>query len=368
MPKPRRKKPTALGVHIFAGGFTCGVKQAGFNVLAHLEETNYGVSSAKLNWPDLEIRIGQENWRPEDFQGKVDFLYSNPPCAIFSTAGISTTQGPDAWRSDPRLDYWHHAFTTFETIGPKVFALESVCQAYTKGREEIDNFTKRSLALGYSIKHIMVDAKWTKIPQSRKRFFFIAHSPELLLNLSFSFESPLTVIEVLRRVKYPGYITRHDTGANFAQWIKHTLAGGKLRESFDRLAENKTIVKGRMKGRPGFMWCRLPRDGQMGSFTGDTFTHPVKNRFVGVEEMKALCGYPRSFKVDGNPRGHASLLARAVLPPVGKWLGKTVIEALKQKRKSDWPLQVLFVDLRKPDIPIVDFTYQYQRGKSCQNQ
>ena len=70
-----KRKPTALGVDIFAGLFTCGVKQAGFEVLGHLEHGNYGVKSALANYPKLDIRVGYDNWEPERFKGKVDFIY-----------------------------------------------------------------------------------------------------------------------------------------------------------------------------------------------------------------------------------------------------------------------------------------------------
>ena len=358
MPKKKRR-PTALGVHIFAGGFTVGVKQAGFRVLGHLEDTEYGVSTARLNWPRLDVRVGKENWQAKEFSGKVDFLYSNPPCAIFSAAGISVTRGPDAWREDPRLSCWHRAFGVFETVRPKVFALESVCRAYTKGREVVDDFTRRAVELGYSVQHVLMDAKWTGIPQSRKRFFFVAHRPETRLKLNFDFDRPPTVEEVIGLVKDPGHVVSHDTGANFAQWIEHTLPGKSLRESFNRLVKDKTVVNGRVKGRPGFMYYRLPRDGQMGPLTGDVFAHPTKNRFIGVEEMKVLCGYPETFQLDGNPRGHASLLARAVLPPVARWLGKRVRLSLVQPMNRSHE-SVKMTDLRKPDGLYKDITAEYE--------
>ena len=51
------RKPTAVGMHIFAGGFSVGVQQAGFEVACHLETSAYGVQTARDNlkipvfWP-----------------------------------------------------------------------------------------------------------------------------------------------------------------------------------------------------------------------------------------------------------------------------------------------------------------------------
>lgn len=40
----------ALGCYIFAGGFSIGVKQAGFDVLGHVEAGNYGVQTFIKNF------------------------------------------------------------------------------------------------------------------------------------------------------------------------------------------------------------------------------------------------------------------------------------------------------------------------------
>lgn len=350
-------RPVALGIHIFAGGFTLGVKQARFQTLGHLENTKYGVSTAKLNWPQLDIRIGEENWRAEEFTGKVDLLYSNPPCAIFSTAGISTTRGSNGWRYDPRLQYWYQAFSVFEVIKPKVFALESVCQAYTKGRKLIDNFTQKCLATGYSVQHILMDAKWVGVPQSRKRFFFIAYKPWFSLEFRFDFSEPPTVGETLETVNDPGNINYHNKGANFAQWISKTPQSGKLRQTFDKFYSEQRSGKG--SGRPGFMYSRLRSDCQMGTFTGDMFSHPVKNRFLGINEMRVLCGYPLDFELVGTKGQQPSLLARAVLPPVGKWLSTAVKKVIQQPRQKYCQPTVTLVDLRKPFGIYSDLTQEY---------
>lgn len=77
---------TALGVHIYAGGFTVGVSKH-FEPLGHLEEgkIGYGAPSAKLNFPHLPMISGVENWKPfiQDLRsrrGVPDLVYCNPPC------------------------------------------------------------------------------------------------------------------------------------------------------------------------------------------------------------------------------------------------------------------------------------------------
>src|SRR5260370_23897113 len=83
----RMSARTALGVYIFGGGFTVGVKRAGFRVLGHLEDGPFGVSTAKRNHPELSghIHTDPASW-PLDQFGMVDFVYGNPPCAPWSQA------------------------------------------------------------------------------------------------------------------------------------------------------------------------------------------------------------------------------------------------------------------------------------------
>jgi len=74
-----KKQPTALAGDVFAGLFTRGVVDAGFKVIGDLEHSGYGSKTAQLNFPGIPIRIGPHTWRPEDFTGRVDFMYCNPP-------------------------------------------------------------------------------------------------------------------------------------------------------------------------------------------------------------------------------------------------------------------------------------------------
>lgn len=362
---PKRKKqpvddrPTAFGVHIFAGGFTCGVKQAGFNVLAHFEDTDYGVATAKANWPDLRICVGKENWSLSEMVD-VDFMYSNPPCSIFSLVGITRTKGREAWRSDPRLDCWYRAFESMFELEPKVFALESVCQAYTKGRPVVDEFTIKCFNMGYSIAHVFEDAVWTGIPQHRKRFFFIAYKPQLnmLKYLKFDYGNMTTVGDALRLIKDSG---PHGNDANGMTVVSKARPGDKLCDVFNEMnGLDGSFTKGkRVKGRVGFTRFRLDMDSQMGGFIGNFYMHPTEPRFLGINEMKAVCGYPQEFimadiKFDSdsaNNRGaadrYAQHLCRAVMPPVGKWLAEAVKSALNDVNPNN-KQHVVFLDLRTP--------------------
>lgn len=352
-------RPTAVGAYIFAGGFTLGV-QDHFEILAHLEGSGYGVDVARKHWPNLPIYIGRAAWPVEDLRKRgVDFLYANPPCAIFSAMGIRTTRGAEGWKTDPRLGCWLETFGLLEGLRPAVWALESVTQAYTTGRPLIDELTRRALLLGYSVTHLLIDASWYGLPQRRKRFFLVCHRAARLSIRSLNWAPPPTVGEVLAEVASPGEIVP-------AGWpdalVRETRPGEGVSSAWERMnpPETRTIgSRGQTVGRPSFKDQRLRLDRTMGAYLGDAYLHPVEHRKIGISEAKALCGYPENFELLGPVSGQGSLLARAVMPPVGRWLADTASRTLHAPDAAWSERTVTLVDLREPDRPPVDLTGLY---------
>jgi DNA (cytosine-5)-methyltransferase 1 len=357
--------PTAIGCYIFAGGFTTGVKQAGFDILAHLEGDSYGVSTAKLNFPGMPIYVGTKNWPLSELAGKVDFIACNPPCSPWSANG-KRSQGRDvrgmgAWRSDPRVACWGDCFEAFRAIGPRALAIESVCPVYTDGRDMIDDYTRKALMLGYSVTHLLIDAQHSGIAQSRKRFFFVAHRP-VRLAITRGNEAPaLTVEEVLAEVADPGWVI--PTSKTHLPLMDAMRPGDSLAATWERvtLPENKVRgPNGKMTGKPFASNRVLPLDRTMGAFTGNTLYHPTDKRALGIEEAKAMCGFPPEFQLAEPKSGWWALLARGVMPPVGAWLARAVLETLRLPDGGWADRCVTRLDLRK-DIGSepVDLTSEY---------
>lgn len=357
-----RKRLTAVGCHIFAGGFTVGVRQAGFDVLCHLENTEYGVATAKANFPDLPIYVGEDSWPLANLAGKVDFIYCNPPCAPWSMMGPRTTRGSGAWRDDPRLSWWRQAVRLLTSLRPSVWACESVTQIYSTGREFVDEMTLAAMEASYSVTHLLLDAKWAGIPQSRKRFFLLCHRSPSMLGLSFDWRE-VTVRETLSRVADPGYFRPFRSDLKAA--LQKTAVGGRLVTTWEQINPGFTHrrnARGHVRGRPSFQDCRLPLDGAMGAYVGDKVYHPTKHRLLGINEAKAVCGYPLDFELVGRQGPElGSLLARAVMPPVGRWLAKAV-KATAAAAARTGPATVLLVDLRQPPGSRKDLTPYYARA------
>lgn len=328
-------KPKALGVYIFAGGFTQGLKKH-CQVLAHLEDEPYaGTETSLLNHPNVPIyfRHGAHTWPDaEKFQG-VDLIYANPPCAIVSPIGRSMKNGADNWRTDPRLSCWTRTFDLIR-LKPKMMVIESVpsMASAKKALPFILDLAREARRRGYCSTLMHHDGGLFGLPHHRKRFFFIVHKTKLTWPKVTKRKVP-TVGEVVGQVTDPGYATPM---AKDHVKVYHALKIGKVRDGnggfypkYERFKtawcrifnEPATGPCGR-KGRPLFMHTRLHTHRPMNAFVGNYYFHPTSPRHLGVNEMKALCGYPVTYKIAARPGKTATLLAQAVLPPVGEWVGK----------------------------------------------
>lgn len=351
-----KKELKGLGVDIFAGGFTVGVKKH-FNVVAHLEENDYGVATAQHNFPDLPIHIGEENWPLDVLKAMdLDFVYGNPPCAAWSVAGYTKTRGPDKWKTDERVNCTLKHFSLIEKLRPKVWAWESVVQAYTKGNEFVKELEDRALALGYSVTYLLHNAEWLGLPQTRNRFFMICHNIRLPIPAP-NWAPPPTPGEVLAQL--PRELVGNLEGGDAGRWSlksfpKEVLAqvppGMRLRAFWEKQHPPATWVykdNGDVAGRPSYGHCRLPLERPSGAVVGYGIVHPTEDRFITINEMKLLCGFPIDYKfVPKGLSACASEIARGVCPPVGEWLAGHVARALLQGERQ--APEVREIDYREP--------------------
>lgn len=336
-------KPTALGGNIFAGLFTRGIVDAGFSVLGHLEHGPYGVGTAKLNFPNLDVRYPVENWVPTDFTGKVDFMYCNPPCAPWSN---SSGRQKDNWRTDDRTSCVKDLVAAGLMIKPKAWAWESVVPAWTKGREFVLAQAELWYASGYSVTILLQNNMYLGAPQCRKRMFVIAHKHPLVWQ-PFTLNPP-TIAEILNVTESSEAELAQVQLDGFYRKLWETCPQHKF--SFAQAAESLTLAE-RQKlpyfHHPTFLAGRLePERVCPVLMSNDQQAHPFEPRFLTLSEMKALCGLPKTWKPNPKYSEAGQEMARAVLPDVGKWLGRTVKEGLKLPCLDSHTIRM--IDFRKP--------------------
>jgi site-specific DNA-cytosine methylase len=324
----------AIGAHIYAGGFTVGVSEH-FNVLAHLEHSDYGAEVVRLNFPDMPIHAGGPGAWPDRWLPRPRFGFANPPCALWSSASAGRAVG---WRDDPRLQMHHDIFDYFVRQDLDVFSMESVTKVFTDGREHVDDLVAKAADAGYSFTAVLHDARYLGVPQTRKRVFLTFHKVHVDWDVP-DFDGVRTVAHALSEVKkfrdpYDVTLPR-----NLADLIKLAKPGEHPRLTFNRLNPDPELrPNGRVAGRPHFLMKRLHADKPSLVVTAGNLIHPTEPRMLYKEELAALCSFPAGYKwPKGNELTLSGYMSRGVMPKVGEWLAGNVARALETNRRINRP-------------------------------
>lgn len=339
---------TALGCHIYAGGHSLGVMQAGFDVVGHLEEGKFGTLTAKHNLPRyspkrsggagpgaLDVRIGLDKWNASHFEG-VDWLYGNPPCASWSVAGYKVKdkekRNERRYAQDDRTSCTMRLFDLIDEVKPLVFSWESVAVATTQGADFVRGRIRYCHKRGYDVHGIVFDGADIGLPTHRPRFFFLASKlrfepgavpytrttvRQALVNLD-----PGPITPVTKETKKLLRIMQQKRFANYAR-----LADVAEEINFPR--------------RYGFLEKRMRWDEPGFVITGSACKyHPDELRLLTVRETQVLAGYPADYEFIGAVSSQYAQIAKAVLPPCGEWLARAVKRAVDQGKRVGRERQV----------------------------
>lgn len=167
---------TAIDCMGFAGGFTIGVVQTGFDLVGKRElPGGFGVPSCEANRHVLGNRwqseVGpRESWTPY----KVDLVFGNPPCSGFSTLTSGVSRGINAKINECMWEFTNYV----AACQPDISIMESVRSAHTKGHELMvalrANVEERT-GLHYNLTHVYQDALALGGAAKRPRYFMVLH-------------------------------------------------------------------------------------------------------------------------------------------------------------------------------------------------
>jgi site-specific DNA-cytosine methylase len=365
MRSKKADRPRALGAYIFAGGFTLGV-QDHFDVVGHLEDGPYGVATTRKAQETghfksaFPIFDAPDRWPWEDYVDRVDLLYGNPPCAAWSPLGPRAQRGLDAWKKDPRVDCTRGHFNLAELVRPRVWAWESVPQAYSTGRPFVEHLTERAVKLEYAVDFVLHNAMHLGAHQSRRRFFMVATT----VNVDWSCPwlpclSGSDALATLPAHAPPdGHAPDHYYEKMFMKMVKpgEALRAAypayleKVRQKFQK-KHGKEIpedLRSSVAPRPSFGERRLPSDRPAGAIVDSLIIHPTEERYLTIAELGHLGGWPVDYPLEGGGvDARSRLLTRAVLPPVGRWFAGEVARGLQQNRTAP-PGRVREINLYQP--------------------
>lgn len=338
--KGSRKKPKAVAAHVFAGGFSLGVQQAGFKVIAHLEGSDYGREETDRNMPKVKRYDGVDEWPLEKLGPSCDLFFANPPCAPWSNAGAkpginNARKNP---LDDPRTKAVDEVIHAIEVMDPSVVMWESVQQMFTRGRVYVEEKAEHLMSLGYSVWLVLYDNQHLGLPQVRRRFMIVGSKFEIDLELRELVTAP-PAREVLEGIE-PGPNNPTTSPMETIAWHLYndhpTKVGGPLRLILEKkyreeYGKDKELWPRNERGNlllPGFIKRRLDPDEPCNVTMGNNLLHWDEPRTLSINEMKALAGYPPDYWFRPNNRGQ-TLISQAVLPPCGKWFGTRALEAIQ---------------------------------------
>jgi DNA (cytosine-5)-methyltransferase 1 len=199
---------TAVDLVSGCGGLSLGFQQAGFDILAAIDNWNIAldVYRENFNHPAIQQDLSDEitsikiirKYAPE-------MIIGGSPCQDFSSAGNRNFNGEKAGLT--------YSFTNIVCdIKPKWFVMENVPRI-TKSNI-FTQISNQFLVYGYGLSSIVLDASFCNVPQSRSRFFLIGElggSQNALVDLFKSNLSnkPMTVRDYLGDKLNLEYYYRH---------------------------------------------------------------------------------------------------------------------------------------------------------------
>lgn len=327
-------KLKAVGVYIYAGGFAVGMKKAGFDIIAHLEDPKpYGKEIIRMNkhyFGDIPIHAF-----PRWVDYKPDVLFANPTCAPFSNANTRSFL-PGSWKRDPRIACWHNTVDYVIKNEIPFAAIETVPQAYSKAPDLLVDKAQELNFAGYNVCIFIHNAMFMGSCQNRPRLIMFASKYKLKF-AEFENEPTTTVkmkLDTLAGVEYDKVKATVKVPEKYKHVLEITEVGERLRDSWQRLNPSETWTlneRGQVKGRPTFGVKKLRPDGQMVVIVGYDLIHPDEQRFVDRKEYSILGDYPTDYIFPWKSSKVNSYVARGVSASVGRWVGECAKLTLESK-------------------------------------
>lgn len=321
-------------IDIFAGvgGLSLGFDRAGFKNIFAVEFDKvfadiYSRNFKNHNMVCKDIKEIDEN-EIKKLVGKknVDIIIGGPPCQGFSIAGnIGRT-----FLDDPR-NYLFKEFVRFvKVIQPKMFLLENVSAMEKHNHGKTLKIIKEEFKkLGYEIKHKVLNSKYYKVPQERRRIVLIGTKGQNYFefpkenNQFISVEEAIGDLPVLKsgeKSNIPNHIAMNHS-SQMLEKMKYVKDGG---DRFD------IPVELRPKSGDARKYIRYNSKKPSICITGDMrkVFHYNQNRALTNRELARIQTFPDDFTFTGNNGKIQQAIGNAVPPNLAFELALKVKEVL----------------------------------------
>jgi DNA (cytosine-5)-methyltransferase 1 len=316
MTRTHKYQFSAIDLFAGGGGGSEGLKQAGFNIIAAVENDLKVIDTYKANHPetklftcDIRFLSAQSIKKLLPKEKSLDLLVGCPPCQGFSSLTYKYK------REDERNSLILEMGRLVKQLRPKMVMMENVPGIATKGDHYLEEFRSTLKKLGYKFSSSILQVADYGVPQQRRRFVLLASlSGEVSLPAKTHSSRktdglPLwkSVSEALRGIKPPVTMSQcvNNGGPKSYNWhvirdltpinierIKHIRPGGSRYDIPDKLRPN--CHKGLNEGFAN-VYGRMSWESPSPTITGGCttlskgrFGHPEENRTISVREAARL--------------------------------------------------------------------------------
>lgn len=372
---------SALDLFAGAGGFSVGMENAGFNIIAAVEfnpkiaETyRYNHKNTTLIVDDITnvsaskedplSKISLNNIKDifDKKNAKCDIIFGGPPCQGFSMSGYRI-RNKIPFLEDKRNLLFKEFIRMVKFLNPKVFVIENVPGILNYDNGSVKNEIFETFNnLGYDIEAKVLCAADYGVPQLRNRAFFIgnrigikssdlfpeiSHTKENYISVSDAINDipPINAGEIFEKVKY----FRNEDLSEY----QHKLRGNnKLLYNHSSPKHKKETIQilsmikqgQTMKDLPEHMKTKSVHSGAYGrmeeskpAYTLTTrlntpsvgrITHPNQNRTITPREAARIQSFPDRFRFIGDITSIGMQIGNAVPPILAEKIGLNIIKYL----------------------------------------
>jgi DNA (cytosine-5)-methyltransferase 1 len=332
---------TAVDLFAGAGGASCGLRRAGFDIIAAVEVDGDSAATYSENHPDtLMYAEDIRNVDPLDVMldagigtQQLDLLKACPPCQGFSTLGKCDPE-------DPRNDLIGEVWRFVSAFQPRAVLLENV--PGLKGDTRLRHLIRQLRSVGYGVRHYVENAVDFGVAQTRRRLIVVAvrHIPRTALPETIRpahRRRRSTVGDVLKRApRKDDPLRRHRklAPATLKRVRAIPIGGGR----FDLPAHMRLDCHKNLTGHDATAsYGRLRTDAPAPTITTrcttpacGRFVHPSKNRGLTLREAALLQSFPRRYVFIGGYDSIERQIGNALPPPMATAAARIVAALLRK--------------------------------------
>jgi DNA (cytosine-5)-methyltransferase 1 len=345
-----------------------GFEQAGFSVLAALDNDPINVDTYQDNFPGVTVlqqdaAAATAAWIREQAKiedREVDVVFGGPPCQGFSVGGVHQAD-------DPRNKLLEEFARLVDELQPRYFVLENVRGLLRQDGRLLEPFLGRVSRAGYAVNEPIrdLDAQDFGVPQRRRRVFILGWRRDLP---RIGYPSPVGVLgptaweaisdlpdiqecpELLSGDVYKGAL---GPASGYAAKLRKTDPSSPTRNGLSGcrriVHRQETIDRFAMVPQGGqdavSRFYRLSAGGVsptlragtgplQGSFTAPRPIHPFQHRCITVREAARLHSLPDWFAVHGTKWHGFRQIGNAVPPHLARAVAAGVAEALAKRQPN----------------------------------